>query len=194
MWTITGHFHLLNDKANMLLLCDIVYLYLFCYLPLLCRLTTIIISTRYACYILYGLIVVTRETGRDEGNGKTGKCLCCKSRPSCQTDISTKWLIYRRLNSYAYLVWQMCIISVHAPKCNCLYLCVEQYQHCILLACHTSHCFMYFLCFMSDYANTLICPSGITILWFHTSKTRQRGWNEGKKLGRQILYYGKEVC
>jgi hypothetical protein len=24
---------------------------------------------------------------------------------------------------------QMCIISVHTPKCNCVYFCVEQHQH-----------------------------------------------------------------
>jgi hypothetical protein len=47
---------------------------------------------------------------------------------------STKWLIYRGLNSYAYLVQQMYIISVHMPKYSCLYLCVEQYQHYTLLA------------------------------------------------------------
>jgi hypothetical protein len=29
----------------------------------------------------------------------------------------------------------MCIISVHTPKCNCLYLCVEQHQYYALLAC-----------------------------------------------------------
>jgi hypothetical protein len=63
-------------------------------------------------------------------------------RASCQTGVSTELLIYRRLNSYAYLVWQMCIISVHTPKCNCLYLCVEQHQNYALLAWHTSHYFM----------------------------------------------------
>jgi hypothetical protein len=64
------------------------------------------------------------------------------SRATCQKGVSTKWLIYRRLNSYVYLVWQMCIISVHTPKCSSLYLRVEQHHHYTLLAWHTSHYFM----------------------------------------------------
>jgi hypothetical protein len=63
-------------------------------------------------------------------------------RASCQKDLSTKLLVYRRLNCYGYLAWQMCIFSAHTPKCNCLYLCVEQHQYYALLAWHTSHYFM----------------------------------------------------
>jgi hypothetical protein len=81
-----------------------------------------------------------------------------KSRASCLKGVSTKWLIYRRLNSYDYLVWQMCIITVHTPKCNCLYLCVEQHQYYALLAWHTSHYFM-----LLDHVSPImqIRPSGM---------------------------------
>jgi hypothetical protein len=55
------------------------------------------------------------------------------SRASSQKGVSTKLLIYRTLN-YDYLVSQMCINSVHTPKCSSLYLCVEQHQHYALVA------------------------------------------------------------
>jgi hypothetical protein len=44
---------------------------------------------------------------------------------------------------FLHLVWQICIISVHTPKCNYLYLCVEQHQHYVLLAWRTSPYFMF---------------------------------------------------
>lgn len=56
--------------------------------------------------------------------------------------ISTKWLIYRRLNSYVSLIWQICIINVNTPKFNWLYFCVDQQQHYALLAWCTSHYFI----------------------------------------------------
>jgi hypothetical protein len=56
----------------------------------------------------------------------------------------------------------MCIISVHTPKCNCLYLCVEQHQYYALLAWHTSHCFKLLDQIFRDYSNMLIRPSGMT--------------------------------
>jgi hypothetical protein len=59
------------------------------------------------------------------------------SRASCQKGVSTMLLIFTRLNSYSYLVWQMRIISVHTPKCSCLYLCVEQHQYSPF--CHNIH-------------------------------------------------------
>jgi hypothetical protein len=69
--------------------------------------------------------------------------LGCISRASCQKGVSAELLICRRLNSNAYLIWQLCIITVRTPKCNCLYLCVEQHQHYTVLAWHTSHYFMF---------------------------------------------------
>jgi hypothetical protein len=49
-----------------------------------------------------------------------------------------KYLIYRTLNYYPCLLWQMYSISVYAPKYNCLCVCVELQQHYSLLARHNS--------------------------------------------------------
>jgi hypothetical protein len=84
----------------------------------------------------------------------------CISRALCQMGLLTKWLIYGRLNSCTYLVWQMCNISVHMPKCNCLYLCVEQHQYYALLAWHPS-----ILCSFTKYLR--LCRYVDTPFWHH---------------------------
>jgi hypothetical protein len=50
---------------------------------------------------------------------RTQKMIIIIWKASCQKGLSTKWLLNRRLDSYACLFWQICIISVLMPKCNC---------------------------------------------------------------------------
>jgi hypothetical protein len=69
-------------------------------------------------------------------------------------------MIYRRQNSYAYLVWQMCIISVHALKCSFLYLCRAASALCPPGMTYIS-LFYVVRPNISDYAYMLICPSGM---------------------------------
>jgi hypothetical protein len=40
----------------------------------------------------------------------------------------------------------MCSVSVHTPKCDCLYPCIEQRRPCALLSCHTPHSFVLLDC------------------------------------------------
>jgi hypothetical protein len=74
---------------------------------------------------------------------------------SCLDGASTKFLIYRKLNSYRYLVWQMCIISVHTSKCNFVSaLCPSGATNIPLFYVVGPS--------ITDYANKLICLSGMT--------------------------------
>jgi hypothetical protein len=92
---------------------------------------------------------------------------------------SRKWLIYRKLNSYDYLFWHMCIIRVHMPKCNCLYLCVELHQSAILArnSLHpTSLCYYTKYIQLWKYVNKLFWHNALhmeVILWQRMLKNIQ---------------------
>jgi hypothetical protein len=74
-----------------------------------------------------------------------------------------------RMNEITYLqetiflrlfVWQMCIISVHKPKCSCLYLCVAASE---LRPSGMAYILLFYVDTpsISDYANVLVRPSGM---------------------------------
>jgi hypothetical protein len=72
--------------------------------------------------------------------------------------VSTKWLIYRTLNTYTNLAWQMCIISVHTPRCNvCISawssISITPFWHDIHPTVPRPN--------ISDHADMLISPSGM---------------------------------